>query len=176
MKNKKIKNASKCSLDSIKFKSQLEKSIYTTLKELGFNPLYEPTTFTLWPGFSPITSFYDKETDSQYKKRIKNGDTNKNRQLVLKKEKVIGIRYTPDFFIKFGNINVYIEAKGKENEVFYIKKKLFRFFLDQEYLQTNQQSLYFEVYTKKQLIQAIQIMKDYEKSIRENTGTNTSSS
>lgn len=176
MENKKIKNASKCFLDNIKFKSKLEKSIYTTLKEFGFNPLYEPTTFTLWPGFNPIIPFYDKETDSQYKKRIGGGDTNKNRQLVLKKEKIIGIRYTPDFFIKYGNINIYIEAKGIENEVFYIKKKLFRFFLDQEYLKTNQQSLFFEIYTKKQLIQAIQIIKNYEKSIKKNTRINTNPS
>lgn len=176
MANKKIKNATKCSLDNIKFKSQLEKSTYNTLRGLGFSPLYEPETFTLWPGFSPITPFYDKETDSQYKKRIEGGDNNKSRQLILKKEKIIGIRYTPDFFIKFDDINVYIETKGKENEVFYIKKKLFRFFLDQEYLQTGQHSLYFEIYTKKQLLQAIQIVKDYAKSLKKDTGISTGSS
>ena len=55
--------------------------------------------------------------------------------------------------------------KGKENDCFYLKKKLFRKYLDDILTATGQKSIYFEVYSKKQLLQAIEIFKEYaEKS------------
>lgn len=165
--NKKIRNATVCNSGNLTFKSQLEKSVYSTLQQLGFNPQYEPETYVLWEGFDPITPFYDKETDSQYKKRVEGGDLNRGRYLVHKKGKITGIRYTPDFYFKYGKLDVYIEAKGMENDVFYIKKKMFRYFLDQRFNSTGQHSIFLEVYNKKQLLQSIQIIKDYEKSIEE---------
>lgn len=81
--NKKIRNATVTKKGSITFKSQLEKSIYNTLLEQGFEPEYEPTTFTLIDGFTARTPFYDKETDSQVKKRRDLGD-NSPRKLVRK--------------------------------------------------------------------------------------------
>lgn len=166
--NKKVKNATVCKSNDITFKSQLEKSIYTTLKQLGFNVQYEPTTHILWDSFTPITPFYDKEPDSKHSKRLKSGDKVKGRLLVQKTGKVIGIRYTPDFYFKYKELAVYIEAKGKENDVFYIKKKLFRKYLDDKYLQTKQHSIFFEIYTKTQLLQAVEILKNYAESLRQN--------
>lgn len=173
--NKKIRNATICKTGNITFKSQLEKSIYNTLQQLGFNPQYEPKTFVLWDSFIPITPFYDKESDTQQKRRIENGDTNKSKSLVLKTGKIVGIRYTPDFYFKYKDLDVYIEAKGIENDVFYIKKKLFRYFLDQKLNSTGQHSIFFEIYTKKQLLQAIKIIENYEKPVEESEGTNNSS-
>lgn len=173
--NKKIRNATICKTGNITFKSQLEKSIYNTLQQLGFNPQYEPKTFVLWDSFTPITPFYDKESDTQQKRRIENGDTNKSKSLVLKTGKIVGIRYTPDFYFKYKDLDVYIEAKGIENDVFYIKKKLFRYFLDQKLNSTGQHSIFFEIYTKKQLLQAIKIIENYEKPVEESEGTNNSS-
>ena len=63
--NKKIGNATVCKTGNLTFKSQLEKSVYNTLQQLGFNPQYEPETHILWDGFTPITPFYDKESDTQ---------------------------------------------------------------------------------------------------------------
>lgn len=163
--NKKIKNATECKTENITFKSQLEKSVYNTLQQLGFNVKYEPTTFELWESFTPITPFYDRETDAQREKRISKGDKDKSRLLTSKTSKIVGIRYTPDFYFKYKNLDVYIEAKGIENDVFYIKKKLFRKYLDDIYISTKQHSIFFEIYTKKQLLQAINIMKEYEKSL-----------
>jgi hypothetical protein len=168
--NKKIRNATQCKSGNIVFKSQLEKCFYNTLLEQGFQPQYEPRTYVLWEGSSPITPFYDKETDTQQTKRIENGDTVKNRMLVLKTGKITGIRYTPDFYLKYGKLHVYIEAKGIENDVHYLKKKLFRKYLDDWFLKTGQYSIYFEIYTKKQLLQAIEIIKNYEPTIPEDTG------
>ena len=45
--------------------------------------------------------------------------------------------------------------------VFYIKKKMFIKYLDNQFLDKGERSLYFEVYTKKQLLQAIEIIKSY---------------
>ena len=162
MKNKKIRNATKNSIKGITFKSQLEKSIYNTLQQLGFEPQYEPTTFTIWDGYSPITPYFDKETDKQQEKRLnENSNSCPSKILVQKNAKVIGIRYTPDFYFKYNNLNVYIEAKGIENDVFYIKKKMFIKYLDNLFLEKGERSIYFEVYTKKQLLQAIDILKEY---------------
>lgn len=173
--NKKIRNATACNTGNITFKSQLEKSVFNTLQQLGFNPQYEPETHTLWEGFTPVTPFYDKESDTQQSKRIESGDSNKSKILVLKSGKVVGVRYTPDFYFKYGKLDVYIETKGFENDVFYIKKKMFRYFLDKRLNDTGQHSIFFEIYTKKQLLQAIEIIKEYEKSIEESGGANTTS-
>lgn len=173
--NKKIRNATACKTGNLTFKSQLEKSVYNTLQQLGFNPQYESETHTLWDGFTPVTPFYDKESDTQQSKRIENGDSNKSKILVLKSGKVVGVRYTPDFYFKYGKLDVYIETKGFENDVFYIKKKMFRYFLDKRLNDIGQHSIFFEIYTKKQLLQAIEIIKEYEKSIEESGGANTPS-
>lgn len=164
MSNKKIKNATSNDSNGIRFKSLLEKSIYTTLIQYGFNPKYEPITFTLWEGFTPITPYYDQETLSQKVRRISKGvDTTSSKILIKKLNKIIGIRYTPDFYFKFNNINIYIEAKGIENDVFYIKKKMFIKYLDELYNKNKEKSMYFEIYTKKQLLQSIEIIKNYAK-------------
>lgn len=160
--NKKIRNATTCKGSSITFKSVLEKTFYNTLLQQGFQPQYEPVTFTLWEGFIPITPYYDRETDKQKSTRLlENPNSSSSKILVQKTGKVIGIRYTPDFYFKYKNINVYIEAKGLENDVFYIKKKMFIKYLDNLYLTKNEKSMYFEVYTKRQLLQALEIIKNY---------------
>ena len=164
MTNNKIRNATEVSHRGITFKSKLEKVIYDTLTQQGFSPQYEPTTFTLWDGFSPITPFYDKETPRHKESRIENGDKIKSTILVLKDAKIVGIRYTPDFYFKYGDYDIYIEAKGIENDVFYIKKKLFIKYLDDRLLNDGIKSIFFEVYTKKQLLQAIEIFKEYANS------------
>lgn len=155
--NKKIRNATKKSSNGITFKSLLEKNIYNVLLEQGFKPLYEPKTFLLWDGFKPITPYYDKETTKQRNKR----DKDSSKQLILKSSKIVGIRYTPDFYFKYKDINIYIEAKGVENDVFYIKKKLFIKYLDDMYIKNKEKSMYFEVYSNKHMLQAINIIKEY---------------
>ena len=91
MSNKKIKNAQKNSCNRIQFKSKLEKTIYQTLVEKGYSPLYEPETILLWDSFIPQTPFYDRETDNQYKKRTEKETKKSFRRLVLKTDKIICI-------------------------------------------------------------------------------------
>lgn len=161
MENKKIRNATRSKVKGITFKSQLEKSIYNTLLQQGFVPEYEPVTFTLWEGFSPVTPYYDKESDRQREKRLEEGkETCPSKMLVRKTGKIIGIRYTPDFHFRYNNLDVWIEAKGIENDVFYIKKKMFLKYLDDRFYRTGERAVYFEVYTKRQLLQALQIIRE----------------
>ena len=61
-----------------------------------------------------------------------------------------------------GDIDVWIEVKGIENDCYYLKKKLFRKYLEDLYNTTGKKSIFFEVYSKKQLLQAIEIIKQYE--------------
>jgi hypothetical protein len=150
MENKKIKNAQRLIYNNIQFKSQLEVMIYKTLLQEGFDVKYEPVTFTLWQGFHPEIPYYVKNK--------------KTRELALDNKKLIDIKYTPDFIFYYNGIRVIIEAKGFQNDVFYIKKKLFRAYLEEDFSNVKIQSLYFEIYTKKELMQAIEIIKDYVKT------------
>jgi predicted nuclease of restriction endonuclease-like RecB superfamily len=158
--NKKVMNATAVESSGISFKSKLEKTCYDTLKEKGFEPQYEPRTFILIEPFTPKTPFYDKETDSQRNKRIDNNIGSNSRELVLNKTKVQSIKYTPDFYLRYNDLDVYIECKGFENDCFYLKKKLFRRHLDKVLEEEGQKSMYFEVYTKTQLLQVINIIKE----------------
>ena len=136
----------------------------------GIEPEYEKHTFVLWDGFKPITPFYDQETDKQLETRMQaEGITKKvPKMLVPKTATIVGIRYTPDFhFVKEG-VDIWIEVKGIENDVFYIKKKMFRKYLDNLYESEGKRSIFFEVYTKRQMLQALKIIDEYVESTREN--------
>lgn len=165
--NKKIRNATVAKAKGITFKSQTEKMVYKTLLENGITPEYEKYTFVLWDGFAPITPFYDQETDRQQEKRnlAENPERKTPKQLILKSDKVVGIRYTPDFHFKVKDVDVWIEVKGIENDVFYVKKKLFRKFLDNRLENDGKRSIFFEIYTKRQLLQALEIINNYVESI-----------
>ena len=169
--NKKIRNATVNKQGNITFKSILEKTCFNTLIEAGFNPLYEPKKHVVFPSFKPITPFYDKETDKQNQKRAELLGKKVSKILVKKEGKVIGIRYKPDFYFNYNGLDVYIEAKGIENDVFYIKKKMFIKYLDDVLVSTGRRSIYFEVYTKGQLLQAIEIIKDYATECNSQTDT-----
>ena len=140
--NHKIKNAVSLSFNGIRFKSKLEVNIYKKLTEEGFKVLYEPFPIILWRGFKPTVPFYTRDK--------------KTRGLKLDNKKIIDIKYTPDFYIKYKNKDIFIEAKGFENDVFYIKKKMFRHYLET----SNPNSLYFEIFTLRELKEAIKIIKD----------------
>ncbi len=140
--NKKIKNASPLEYDGISFKSKLEKMAYQTLKESNLPVEYEPQKFIIWKGFKPTVPFYNKDT--------------KTRMLRQETKKVIDISYTPDFMFKYHDYLCILELKGFENNTYPLKKKIFRKWLEEH----EPKSIYFEIYTKRQLLQAIDIIKD----------------
>lgn len=141
MVNKKIRGATSLVSDGILFKSQLEVVIYKELLRAGFNPKYEERKFVIWEGIKPTKPFYNRDIQTK--------------MLKLDMGKMRDITYTPDFTFEYKNHLVIIEAKGFENDTFPIKKKLFRGLLEK--METS--VIYLEVYTKKQLLQAIEILK-----------------
>lgn len=139
MENKKIKNASEITSSGIKFKSHLEALIYKVLTENGITPKYESETFEFVPRLRPTVPFFN---------RI-------GKIFGLDMRPIRPITYTPDFTFKYNGVLVVIEAKGFENDVFYVKKNLFRRYLED----LNEYSMYFEIRTKKELLEALKIIK-----------------
>ena len=138
--NKKIKNAKEFIFENKIFKSKLEASFYKTLLDAGLDPEYETMKFVLMEGFRPTVPFYNRSKSKVFRRDM---------------SKVRDITYTPDFTILSNGILFIIEAKGIENDTFPLKKKLFRRFLEC----MEMPCMYFEVHTKKELLQVIDIIK-----------------
>lgn len=137
MENKKILNATPTDFQGIQFKSQAEKSVFRFLLNNGYNPAYESETFVCWEGFTPTVPFFNRR-----KARGKNYYVN-----YLNTQDVAGVTYTPDIIFIYKDTKVIIEVKGFENDVFPLKKKLFR-----KYLETlNYPVVFAEIFTLKQL-------------------------
>ena len=139
--NAKIKNATPTKFNNIEFKSKLEASVYKTLLVAGFKPNYEKLKFTIWEGFKPSVPFYTKNKQT--------------RELDSEMSKIRDITYTPDFTFTYKGYLIIIEVKGKENDIYPVKRKLFRGWLELNC----PKSLYFEVFTKKNTQSAIDIIK-----------------
>lgn len=140
--NKKIKNATPFEYAGITFRSKTEVMAYKILLENGFEVSYEPASYTLWEGFKPKFPFY--------KPNAKSGE------LKLDATKLIDITYTPDFVVCYKGVPAIIEVKGFQNDTYPIKRKMFR-----KLLESFKEGFFFEIHNKKQLLQAIQIIKEY---------------
>ena len=135
--NKKVKNASKNIVDGIEFKSLLESRTYQKLKDAGFQPDYEHLYFNLLDAFYPYSQCFDRHYDRSLKKKV----------FGLNRFKIQAITYTPDFTFQYKDRLIVIECKGKENDVYPIKKKLFRRWMDTYTHLTGVSILYFEVHS-----------------------------
>ena len=96
--------------DGIKFQSGLEKHMYIALKKAKIKSQYEGQTYELVPSFNFKNSCYERQANSkgEFKDRS-------NR-------KILGIKYTHDFI----GSDFIIECKGRPNESFPIRWKLFK--------------------------------------------------
>lgn len=139
--NKKIKNATPLLYNGIQFRSKLEVTCYKILTACGFKPLYEERKFVLWQGLKPTIPFYNRNK--------------KTKQLQLDTSKIRDITYTPDITFTVNDTLVIIEIKGFENDRFPMKKKLFR-----EYLEQLGNAMFFEIRSKRELLEAIEIIKE----------------
>ena len=102
--------AKKVSYDGIDFASGLEKRMYLALKENNLFDKYEGEVFQLIEGFA-LPNISIEKTGSgkgEYKNRGS--------------KKVLGVKYTPDFT----GVDYIIETKGRANESFPIRYKLFK--------------------------------------------------
>lgn len=142
MSNRRILNAEPLEYNNIQFKSKLEVMVYSTLLQEGFEVKYEPYRFDIFTGFKPTVPFYEV--------------SKKTRLLENNSKKLINITYTPDFIIEIGDYTFIIEAKGLANDVFPIKKKLFRGWLESQ----DKQYVYFEVKNKRHVLQTSKIIRE----------------
>jgi hypothetical protein len=102
--------AKKASMDGIQFRSGLEKNTYIALKEAGLFELYEEEVFQLIEGFTLPNICIEKQANG------------KGELIDRGQKKVLGIKYTPDFTGK----DYIIECKGRANEAFPLRWKLFK--------------------------------------------------
>ena len=100
----------KISYDGINFASGLERYMYMALKKAKIKALYEGKTFELQEPFDFPFASYERCGNSK-------GDY-KNRG----NKRILNIKYTPDFIGK----NFIIETKGRANESFPLRWKMFK--------------------------------------------------
>ena len=103
--------------DSITFASGLEKYMYQALKEAKIKAEYEGEKYTLIEGFEFNVESHERQSNG------KGEFTNRGNK------KILPIKYTPDFV---GNEFI-IECKGRANESFPIRWKLFKKFINRCY-------------------------------------------
>ena len=102
--------AKKVTYDGIKFQSGLEVYMYKALKEARIVGEYEPTSYTLLNGFDLEGMCFEKQANGkgEYKDRGC--------------KKILPIKYKPDFVGR----DFIIECKGRANESFPLRWKLFK--------------------------------------------------
>lgn len=149
MANKKVKNAHSIIIDNIKFKSKLEGYCYQKFKEAGIILRYESVKIPLMKGFLP-----DKIRIFAPKKAKKGGYS-----FLSYKNKIRDITYTPDFVVEYGNIYFFIETKGKPNDSYPIKKKLFLKYCQEILVKNLKKTIVFmEPHNQKQVDECIEIV------------------
>jgi len=109
----------KVTLDGITFASGLEKYMYLALKKAKIKADYEGETFTLIDGFEFDTTSYERQSNGKGEFKDRGN------------KKILPIRYTPDF-VSLGNEFI-IECKGRANESFPMRWKLFKRFINRCY-------------------------------------------
>jgi hypothetical protein len=138
----KFKNTRGINYDNIIFKSQLEVSFYKHLKLCCPYPFfYENERTTLIEGFTP--SFNVFLPKKGYK------------ELQLNTTKIKDITY--QFVVETPKLKAYIEAKGRPNDVYPIKRKLFLKAMST--IISTKEIIFFEPHTIGQLHQCIEIIK-----------------
>jgi hypothetical protein len=98
------------SYDGITFKSGLEKYMYKALKDNKIDTAYESQTFELVNNFEFPNDCFERQANGK-------GDFSNRGN-----KKVFNIKYTPDFI----GYDYIIETKGRANESFPLRWKLFK--------------------------------------------------
>ena len=100
----------KTTYDGIKFASGLEKYMYIALKNANIHADYEGATFVLQEDFIFDIDSYERQSNG------------KGQMVNRGQKKIQNIKYTPDFV----SSSFIIECKGRANESFPIRWKMFK--------------------------------------------------
>lgn len=109
-KGRKIVQAKKVTYDGITFQSGLELTMYKLLKTEGIDFGYETHPYIIFEPFTYSASVWER--------------ARKNSRQMMMRQAVRKISYTPDFIA--GDESWIIECKGRANESFPIRWKLFK--------------------------------------------------
>ena len=105
----------KVTFDGIKFASGLEKYMYMALKKARIKAKYEGKTYTVQEGFEFKNKSYERQSNG--KGELVNRGC----------KKILPIKYTPDFV----SDSFIIECKGRANESFPMRWKMFKKYVNQ---------------------------------------------
>jgi len=111
--------AKKVSIDGINFASGLEKYMYLALKKAKIPAIYEGETFELQSSFDFPFECYECQGNGKGE-FINRGN-----------KKILNIKYTPDFVGK----HFIIECKGRANDSFPIRWKMFKKYIAENKLE-----------------------------------------
>jgi len=109
-KNRGPVRAKKVSFDGIQFASGLEKYMYQALKKAKIKAIYEGKTYILQESFAFEVDSYERQANG------------KGEMVNRGQKKILNIKYTPDFI----SDSFIIECKGRANESFPIRWKMFK--------------------------------------------------
>ena len=138
--------AKKISYDGINFASGLERYTYMALKKARLFEGYENEVFQLIDGFSFKNQSYEKQSNGK-------GDYINRGQ-----KKILGIKYTPDFVGK----DFIIECKGRPNESFPLRWKLFKLWLTKN----NIGKILYKPQNQKEVDRTIALIKEHRRKKR----------
>ena len=127
----------KNTIDGIKFASGLEAYMYKALKQAKIPAAYEGSTYTIFQGFDFNKVCYERCGNGK-------GDY-KNRG----EKKILPIKYTPDFIGK----GFIIETKGRANEAFPMRWKLFK-----HYAEHNLNSILYKPQNQKECDETVKLI------------------
>lgn len=147
MENRRIRNTRVTEYKGIKFKSLLECSCYKKLELANLQFSYESERVLLWNG----AKIKNVLVYAPSKRNFKYSQTLNNQTRAL-----LNITYTPDFVIVKDNYKIYFDVKGKENDVYPIKKKMFIKVLAER--NDGFKYIFFEPHNVRQILQAIDII------------------
>jgi hypothetical protein len=109
--------AKKVSYDGHNFASGLERYMYIALKKAKIRAKYEGETFVLMNGFHFENESYEKQANG------------KGEFINRGSKRILPIKYTPDFIGE----DFIIECKGRANESFPMRWKLFKLLVSQQF-------------------------------------------
>ena len=138
--------AKKISYDGISFASGLERYTYIALKKNKLYEGYESETYQIIESFNFPNISYEKQANS------------KGEYINRGSKKILGIKYTPDFIGK----DYIIECKGRPNESFPLRWKLFKLWLTKN----NIGKILYKPQNQKEVDRTITLIKEHRKRTR----------
>ena len=138
--------AKKISYDGISFASGLERYTYIALKKNKLYEGYESETFQIVESFQFPNISYEKQANS------------KGEYVNRGSKKILGIKYTPDFIGK----DYIIECKGRPNESFPLRWKLFKLWLTKN----NIGKILYKPQNQKEVDRTIALIKEHRRKKR----------